>query len=61
MSIYDLQRIVEDENLNTVVDQIRDRFGQTAIYRGTFVNTDMKPLEGGVNDGNYVMMGGYKL
>ena len=61
LSIYDLQRIVEDENLNTVVDQIRDRFGQTAIYRGTFVNTDMKPLEGGVNDGNYVMMGGYKL
>ncbi len=61
LSIYDLQRIVEDENLNAVVDQIRDRFGQTAIYRGTFVNTDMKPLEGGANDGNYVMMGGYKL
>ena len=44
-----------------MVDRIRERFGQTAIYRGTFVNTDMKPLEGGVNDGNYMMMGGYKL
>lgn len=61
LSFYDLQQIEEDEALNGVVDRIRERFGQTAIYRGTFVNTDMKPLEGGVNDGNYMMMGGYKL
>lgn len=60
LSIFDLQHIEEDEALNRVVDRIRERFGQTAIYRGTFVNTDMKPLEGGVNEGNYMMMGGYK-
>ena len=60
LSIFDLQQTEEDEALNRAVDQIRERFGQTAIYRGTFVNTDMKPLEGGVNDGNYMMMGGYR-
>lgn len=60
LSLFDVQQIEEDEALNQVVDEIRDRFGQTAIYRGTFVNTTMKPLEGGINDGNYLMMGGYK-
>lgn len=60
LTFYDLRRMEEDEALNRVVDQIRERFGQTAIYRGTFVNTPLKPLEGGVNDGNYMMMGGYK-
>ncbi len=61
LSFYDLRRIEEEEALNQTVDRIRERFGQTAIFRGTFVNTDMKPLEGGVNDGNYMMMGGYRL
>lgn len=61
LSVFDFEKLPEDEALNRVVDQIRARFGQTAIYRGTFANTDMKPLEGGVNDGNYMMMGGYKL
>ena len=60
MTFYDMRRVSEDQALNRVVDQIRIRFGQNAIYRGTFVNTDMKPLEGGVNDGNYMIMGGYK-
>ncbi|MBS6178620.1 DNA polymerase IV [Emergencia timonensis] len=60
LSVFDIRQIEEDEALNKVVDEIRDRFGQTAIYRGTFANTDMKPLEGGINDGNYLMMGGYK-
>ena len=60
LSLFDVRQLEEDEALNRVVDQIRDRFGQTSIYRGTFANTDMKPLEGGINDGNYLMMGGYK-
>lgn len=61
LSVFDFEKLPEDEALNRVVDQIRERFGQTAIYRGTFANMDRKPLEGGVNDGNYMMMGGYKL
>lgn len=61
LSLGELQRIEEDEALNGTVDKIRERFGSTAIFRGTFVNTEMKPIEGGVNDGNYMMMGGYKL
>ncbi len=60
LSVFDFEKIPRDEALNQVVDQIRARFGQTAIYRGTFANSALKPLEGGVNDGNYMMMGGYK-
>lgn len=60
LSLFDVRQMEEDEALNKTVDEIRERFGQTAIYRGTFANTDMKPLEGGINDGNYLMMGGYK-
>lgn len=60
LSFDELSHLQSDEALNTAVDRIRERFGQRAIYRGTFVNTQMKPLEGGVNDGNYMMMGGYK-
>jgi len=59
LSIFGLEK-TEEEALNQVVDEIRKKFGQEAIYRGTFANTGMKPLEGGVNDGNYMMMGGYK-
>lgn len=41
------------------VDCIRDRFGTGAIFRATFANTPLRPVEGGVNDGNFLNMGGY--
>ncbi len=60
LSVFAMEKIQEEESLNRAVDEIRERFGQEAIYRGTFANTGMNPLEGGVNDGNYLMMGGYR-
>ncbi|MCQ2561072.1 MAG: DNA polymerase IV, partial [Clostridia bacterium] len=41
------------------VDIIRNKFGNEAIFRGTFANTSLRPVEGGVNDGNFLNMGGY--
>lgn len=48
-----------EERIDQTVDAIRRRFGDTAIFRGTFANRNIPPIQGGVNDGNYIMMGGY--
>lgn len=62
LSVFDSpKQIRRDEALNRAVDQIRCRFGQTAVFRGIFANSELRPLEGGVNDGNYLMIGGYRL
>lgn len=60
LSLFGEEDNIETEAFNKVVDDIRSKYGQLAVFRGSFVNTDMKPLEGGVNDGNYLMMGGHK-
>ncbi|MDO4745231.1 MAG: DNA polymerase IV, partial [Bacillota bacterium] len=49
-----------NERLDSAVDKIRRTFGERSIFRGTFANSDISPVQGGVNDGNYLMMGGYK-
>lgn len=41
------------------VDRIRQRYGEGAIMRGVFANTTLKPMEGGVNEGQFLTMGGY--
>ena len=61
MTIFDNRNKAILEELDAAVDRIRLRFGNESIIRGTFANTGIKPIEGGVNDGNYLMMGGYKL
>lgn len=61
MTIFDNRNKAMLEDLDATVDKIRRRFGNESIIRGTFANTGIKPIEGGVNDGNYLMMGGYKL
>ena len=48
------------EALDRAVDTIRARYGTRSIFRGTFANGSVDPVQGGVNDGNYIMMGGYK-
>ena len=60
LSLYDASEIKKTESLNNVIDRIRLRFGTEAVYRGIFANSGLKPVEGGVNDGNYLMMGGYR-
>lgn len=60
LSIFDIDSLKKSEALNRAVDRIRGRFGPRAIERGCFANTPYDPIEGGVNDGNYLMMGGYR-
>ena len=60
ISVYDLERFEQTEALSHTVDGIRRLYGEKSIIRGTFVNTPLRPIDGGVNDGNYLMMGGYR-
>lgn len=60
LSIFDGADKVKDEALDKTVDEIRKKYGDKSIFRGTFANGETEPLKGGVNDGNYIMMGGYK-
>jgi DNA polymerase-4 len=62
MSFFDtcLEERQQNEKMDSAVDEIRNRFGETSIYRGTFVNGIRRPLEGGTNDGNFIMMGGHE-
>ncbi|WP_027399147.1 DNA polymerase Y family protein [Anaerovorax odorimutans] len=49
-----------NSKLEYVIDDIRNKFGEGALIRGTFANSKVKPIQGGVNDGNYIMMGGHE-
>lgn len=60
LSMFDNKDNKKSDELNKVVDEIRKSFGKEAIVRGTFVNTNTRAIQGGVNDGNYLMMGGQR-
>lgn len=60
MSFLDNTASEKQETLERTVDEIRRRYGQTSIIRGVFANTEAKPILGGVNNGNYIVMGGYR-
>ena len=60
LSLFDMADKEREEKLDRTVDQIRKVFGERSIIRGTFANSEINPIQGGVNDGNYIMMGGYK-
>ena len=60
LSMFDGVDREKAEALDRAVDTIRARYGTRSIFRGTFANGSVDPVQGGVNDGNYIMMGGYK-
>lgn len=60
LCIFDKTDRERDRRLDSAVDNIRKTFGERSIFRGTFANSDISPIQGGVNDGNYLMMGGFK-
>ena len=60
LSMFDMAEKEREEKLDRTVDRIRKAFGERSIIRGTFANSEINPIQGGVNDGNYIMMGGYK-
>ncbi|MDO4486677.1 MAG: DNA polymerase IV [Bacillota bacterium] len=60
LSLFDSKDKEQKEALDKAVDRIREIFGTKSIFRGTFANGSVEPIQGGVNDGNYIMMGGYR-
>ena len=62
ISVYEKINSGYEKNRKTdfVVDEVRNRFGEESIYRGVFSNGLIRPLEGGTNNGNFIMMGGYR-
>ena len=60
LCMFDIAEKEREECLDKTVDNIRKTFGERSIIRGTFANSEINPIQGGVNDGNYIMMGGYK-
>ena len=56
-TFFDDKKVDKLRAIDKVVDDIRSKYGNTAIIRSTFVNTDIKPLNGGVGEEDYPMMG----
>jgi len=47
--------------IDATVDRIRAVYGDRAIVRGAFLHSGVGAMQGGVNDGNYLLMGGHRL
>lgn len=58
-SFFDSTRLSRDRAADVWIDRIRQRYGDSAVMRGVFANTTLKPMEGGVNEGQFLTMGGY--
>ena len=55
-SIFDSQYKEKNRKLDKVLDNIRARYGDVAIQRGGFLNSNIKPIQGGVSEEDYPMM-----
>lgn len=53
LSIFKDHNVLNNEKLDKVIDSIRERYGDTAIIRGVFANTELDPLLGGYPDDEY--------
>lgn len=56
LSIFKDRNLLNNEKLDKVIDNIRERYGDTAIIRGVFANTELDPLLGGYPDDEYTGM-----
>lgn len=43
-------------HLDATIDALRVRYGEKSLQRGCFLDSGLKPVQGGVNEGNYPMM-----
>ena len=56
MSIFKNRNDLNNEKLDKVIDKIRERYGESAVIRGVFANTELNPLLGGYPDNDYPAM-----
>ena len=55
-SLFDDNNIEKKRALDKTIDELRGKFGNTSVIRSTFLNSDVKPLLGGVGEEDYLMM-----
>lgn len=56
VTLFEEKDNAKNSALDKVVDSIRMRFGSKAIIRGTFLNSGIKPLMGGIGEDDYQIM-----
>jgi len=59
-SLFDRRDDEKLRSLDRTVDKIREKYGTRSIIRGSFTNGDINPVQGGTNDSDFIMMGGYR-
>lgn len=59
-SLFDKCDSEKLQALDRVVDRIREKYGTRAIIRGRFANGNVNAVQGGTNDSDFIMMGGYR-
>ena len=60
-SLYDHADAGKLASIDAAVDRVRAAYGDRSIVRGAFLHSGIAPMQGGVNDGNYLLMGGHSL
>jgi DNA polymerase-4 len=60
ISIFQTRDLQKIKALDKALDDIRVKYGERLIIMGTFANGDVDPIQGGTNDGDFIMMGGYQ-
>lgn len=53
LSMFKDRNTLNNEKLDKVIDNIREKYGDTAIIRGVFANSELAPVLGGYPDDEY--------
>lgn len=56
LSLFKDRNTLNNEKLDKVIDSIREKYGDTAIIRGVFANSELSPILGGYPDDEYIGM-----
>lgn len=56
LSMFKNRNTINNEKLDKVIDGIREKYGDTAIIRGVFANSELSPVLGGYPDDEYPAM-----
>ncbi|MDD2495022.1 MAG: DNA polymerase IV [Tissierellia bacterium] len=53
LSMLKDKNLLKNEKLDKVIDSIREKYGDTAVIRGIFANSELSPILGGYPDDEY--------